>query len=59
VLIEGKTGKIFWFEPKQLSHDASIDKFAEAVLQNMKFGIDPKMIAMDGEIEMHFNPEAK
>lgn len=59
VLVEGKTGRIFWYEPKQGAQDPSIDRFAEAVLQDMKFAIDPAMIAMGGEIEMHFNQEAK
>ncbi|HEV8051605.1 MAG TPA: hypothetical protein VGP47_03855 [Parachlamydiaceae bacterium] len=59
VLVEGKTGKIFWYESKQSPHDASIDKFSEGVLQDMKFAIDPTMITMGGEIEMHFNQETK
>lgn len=55
VLVEGKTGKIFWYEPKQSAHDP-IDKFAEAILHNMKFSIAQGIIVMDGQIEMHFNP---
>lgn len=58
VQVEGKTGKIFWYEPKQGVQDAAVAQFAEAVLQDMKFAVDPGMIAMGGEVEMHFNPEA-
>lgn len=58
VQVEGKTGRIFWYEPKQGVLDAAVTRFAEAVLQDMKFAMDPAMIAMGGEVEMHFNPEA-
>lgn len=58
VLVEGRTGKIFWFEPSQHAHEAAIDKFAEKILRKMKFASDPKAIAISGSIEMQFNEEA-
>ena len=58
VMVEGRTGKIFWFEPK-LAANALVAKFAEALLLDMKFAVDPKLIAVSGEIELHFNPVDK
>ena len=59
VMVEGTTGNIFWYEPHQASHNASIDKFAESILKDMRFGIDSQAIALSGEIELHFNLEAQ
>lgn len=57
VMVEGRTGKVFWFEPAQLTGDVAIDKYAENVLRDMKFAIDTKAIAVSGTIELQFNPE--
>lgn len=60
VMVEGRTGKIFWFESKQhQQHFSAIDKFAESLLNDMKFAANPEMIAMSGEIELHFNSGTK
>jgi hypothetical protein len=55
VLVEGKTGKVFWFEPLQQALDPSIDNLAEKILRQMRFAADPKEIAISGRIEMQFN----
>jgi hypothetical protein len=59
VMVEGQTGRIFWFEPAQLTYDTAVDKYTENVMRQMKFETDPKTIAINGTIEFHFNPEAK
>jgi len=59
VMVEGATGKVFWYEPKQLTQEPSIDKFAETVLKDMQFAADVNAISMSGEVEMHFNDGEK
>lgn len=59
VMVQGQTGRIFWFEPAQLSYDTVVDKYTENIMRQMKFATDPKTIAINGTIEFHFNPEAK
>lgn len=55
VMVEGKSGKIFWFELIQPSHDKILDKFAENLLRGMRFDTDPNTLIVSGEIELHFN----
>lgn len=59
VMVEGRTGKIFWFEPKQVAHIASLDHFSEMILRDMKFVPDAKNLILSGEIEFHFNQRLK
>lgn len=54
VMVEGRTGKIFWFESKQPTSHSPIDSFAEKVLRGMKFAADPQMVAVNGEVELQF-----
>lgn len=54
VIVEGKTGKIFWFEPIQQIPN-TLKNLAESILQNMQFASDPNVVATHGGIELHFN----
>lgn len=56
VMVKANTGKIFWFETQQESRTAAINQFAEALLRDMTFSIDPKMVVVRGEVELHFHP---
>lgn len=55
VMVEGKTGKIFWFEPPQQIHVAHA-QFAEEILREMRFDMDSPIAFISGQIELHFNP---
>jgi len=57
VYVEGKSGDIFWYEPKQVTHIASLDRFAETVLHDMRFAEDKASFVTAGEVELHFNLE--
>lgn len=59
VMVEGTSGKIFWYEPMQPAQEDSLDKFAVSILRDMRFRVSSKAIAMSGEVEMHFRPEEK
>lgn len=56
VMVEGKTGKVFWFEPTQYLNTA-LAKFAEEVLRDMTFDLDSTLAVVSGQVELHFNPE--
>lgn len=58
VRVEGKSGKVFWFEAKELTNNASIDALAESIVRNLAFAADASAFETDGEIELHFHPEA-
>lgn len=59
VMVEGRTGKIFWFESKQSDNHFTSNQFAEKILNDMRFALNQTTIALSGEIEFHFNVEAK
>lgn len=58
VMVEGRTGRIFWIEQKQQTNNSLIDRFAKAILYDMRFAINPELV-LSGEIELHFNEEEK
>ena len=57
VKVEGKTGKVFWYEALKPAQETQINAFAESVLRSMRFELNPKVVAMNGEIELHFYQE--
>lgn len=56
VMAEGKTGRIFWFEPEQYPGNL-VASFAESILQQMRFDIDPNIAIVTGQIELYLNSE--
>jgi hypothetical protein len=57
IKVEGKTGKVFWYEALQSAQETQINAFAESVLRSMIFELNPKVVAMNGEVELHFYQE--
>lgn len=57
VLVDGRSGRVVWFEPKQTTNMPSIDRLAESILRGLLFASDAATVATAGEIELHFNPE--
>jgi hypothetical protein len=55
VLVEGRTGRIFWYEPVQLTENAATDRFVETLLREMQFSAASGIFVTAGEIEFHFN----
>lgn len=55
VLVEGKNGKIFWFETIERAPDVAMNRYAEKILREMKFPSDPNLMTIRGNIEMQFN----
>lgn len=55
VLVEGHTGKIFWHEALEQTSIASLDQYAEVLLQNIAFVPQQKIFVTAGEVELHFN----
>lgn len=55
VLVQAQSGKIFWYEPKELTSITAVDKFAENLLKNILFSPETQGFVIAGEIEMHFN----
>lgn len=55
VLVEGRTGRIFWYEPKQQTSITAIDSFAESILHDVQFTPSDEAFVTAGEIELHFN----
>jgi len=55
VMVEKKTGKIFWFESAQ-HVNVTLTKFAEEVLREMTFSLDSTLAVVSGQVELHFNP---
>lgn len=53
VQVENKTGHIFWYEPKILSHGKK--PLVEAVLRSIQFEPDLKGFITSGDIEITFN----
>jgi hypothetical protein len=59
VIVEGRSGKIFWFEPIESAPSKEMNKLAENILLKMRFDTNPSLLAVSGEIELHFNQEAE
>ena len=57
VLVDRKSGKIFWMEQKQPVPYPQLKRFAESLLKDMKFDLKKQLTAVGGEIEFHFNLE--
>lgn len=55
VLVENRTGSIFWYEPKQLTGVNSLDRFAESIVKDLSFIPETKTPVVAGEVELHFN----
>lgn len=56
VVVEGNSGRIFWFEPKQLTHNPALNQFATTLLSELRFETDQSIPTASGNIEMHFYP---
>lgn len=57
VRVAGRSGKIFWFEPKQLSNIPAVDRYAESLLRHLVFAGENNVVVVDGEIEFNFISE--
>lgn len=57
VLIEERSGRIFWYEPIQQTNVTAIDRLAESILHDLQFSPDSKAFVTAGEIEFHFNSD--
>ncbi|MEI8366327.1 MAG: hypothetical protein WCF65_07900 [Parachlamydiaceae bacterium] len=55
VRVDGRSGKVFWFEPIQRANVPSIDRAAESMLRRMAFTKGTDTQVTDGTIEFHFN----
>jgi hypothetical protein len=55
VIVEGKTGTVFWFEPVQETN-LTLTNFAEKILRELTFDLDSTLAVVSGQIELHFNP---
>lgn len=55
VLVNGRTGRVFWVEQKQKSEAKALERIAEKILKGLKFSEDSTSFAIPGEIELHFN----
>lgn len=59
VRVEDRTGRIFWFEPKQPVEDPAHKQAAENILQRLRFQTDNRTFVTSGEIEIVFTiPDA-
>ena len=56
VLVDEKSGKIFWFEVKKKSSIAALNRLAENLLRQLIFSKEPIVWTRLGEIEFYFNP---
>lgn len=54
VQLERKSGRIFWYIPKQMSSMKVINEAAEKILKNMVFQTDPLAFVAAGEVEIQF-----
>jgi hypothetical protein len=52
--VDGRTGKVIWFDPREKSGRAAVDKHAEKLLWQMSFAIDPSRVVTSGEVEFHY-----
>lgn len=57
VLLEGRSGRIFWYDSKQQTNVAVLDRLAEAILRSMRFAPERENFVIAGEVELHFNLE--
>lgn len=59
VLVENKTGKVFWFEPLHQTQIPQLDLYAEKMLKDIQFtpetDAEKTTYITSGEIEIHFN----
>ncbi len=55
VLVDGRTGRICWYEPKELSHIHAVDRYGESLLHELAFAPHPETFVTTGEVELHFN----
>lgn len=51
VMVDGRTGKVIWYEPLERSGKTKLDKFAENVLAELTFAKNSAGLAASGEIE--------
>lgn len=54
VMVDGRTGKIFWYDFVEKSSKTRLDKFAENALAGMTFETNHSLGTLSGEIEFHF-----
>lgn len=54
VQVEGKTGKIFWYEVKELAEEQSLQPIAEKILQRLRFQPIAVSLFLTGEIIINF-----
>lgn len=52
VRVDGKSGKIIWFDTLQRSPDAALQLYAESILGQMQFSSDSRLFIKDGIIEI-------
>lgn len=55
VLVEGKSGKIFWFEPVEQTNIKAIDSLAVEILKDFQIIPTHDTYVVAGEIELHLN----
>lgn len=57
VLVEGGSGKVFWYEKKEKLSLTALETTGEHILRDLRFSPDPTSQVMAGEIELHFTLE--
>lgn len=55
VQVEGKSGKVFWYYPLELTESKTINQLTETIVAGLRFEEDPHKFANTGEIEIVFN----
>lgn len=55
VLVEGRSGKIFWYELKQPIRQRQLDRYATELLHHLQFAKESQKFVIEGEVEMHFH----
>lgn len=56
IVVEANSGRIFWFEPQQLTHNPALDQFATTLLSELRFETDQSIPTASGNLEIHFYP---
>lgn len=53
--VEGRSGKVLWYAPLELTQNEAINQFTETVVANLRFEKDQDKFVNSGEIEIFFN----
>jgi hypothetical protein len=54
VQVESSSGRVFWYEPVQLSADREFNHFSEKVLRQLHFQASPAQYFISGQVELHY-----